>query len=67
MVLSRGMGLPSAVDGAREVDDVFSWKSGGKGKGSGKEDLLGWDTGSADDGVGPCAGSDPGGEEEEEM
>lgn len=65
MVLSSGMGLPSAVDGAREVDDVFSWKSGGKGKGSGNEVLLGWGTGSADDGVGPCVGSGTGGEEEE--
>lgn len=40
MLSSRGIGLPSAVDEAREVDDVFCWKSGGKGKVRGKDPLL---------------------------
>ena len=32
--LSRGIGLPSAVDGTKEVEEVFDWKRGGKEKGS---------------------------------
>jgi hypothetical protein len=63
VLLSSGIGLPSAVEGASEVDDVFSWKSGGKGKGSGKEALLGWEAGSA--GEGPGVGSEPGSVEDE--
>lgn len=41
MVLSRGTGLPSAVEGASEVDDVLGWKRGGNGKATGRDFLLG--------------------------
>jgi hypothetical protein len=50
VLLSSGIGLPSAVEGAREVEEAFCWKRGGKGKWGGNEVLLGFTPGS--DGAG---------------
>lgn len=56
VVLSKGMGLPSAVDEARDVEDVFAWKRGGKGKETGNELLLHLDVEVEEGGCEICGG-----------